>query len=56
MQHLNVKHMKTHTLGFTLNSKVVTATKLKMKLFNSLFLQAFCVYIISLHSINPLLK
>ena len=32
MQHLNVKCMKKHTLGFTWNSKVVTAIKLKMKL------------------------
>ena len=56
MQHFNIKHMKKHTLGFTWNSKVVTAIKLKMKLFHSLFLQAFWGYIISLHPINPLLK
>ena len=56
MQHLNVKRMKKHTLGFTWNSKVVTAIKLKMKLFHSLFLQAFWGYIISLCLINPLVK
>ena len=56
MQHLNVKRMKKHTLEFTWNSKVVTAIKLKMKLFHPLFLQAFWGYIISLHPINPLLK
>ena len=40
MQHLNVKRMKKHTLGFTWNSKVVTAIKLKMKLFHSLTVSA----------------
>ena len=46
MQHFNVKRMKKHTLGFTLNSKVVTAIKLKMKLFYSLTVSAsiLCVY------------
>ena len=31
MQHLNIQCMKKHTLGFTWNTKVVTAIKLKMK-------------------------
>ena len=40
MQHLNVKRMKKHTLGFTWNFKVVTAIKLKMKLFHPLTISA----------------
>ena len=45
MQHLNDKRMKKDTLGFTWDSKVVTAIKLEMKLFHSLTVSASILWV-----------